>query len=256
MLSPMLHILDRYERRNLKFMPSITIYLVAYNEEFLLPFTLAFYRRRFPDAQFVILDNFSTDQTVNKAIELKCTVFQWWTNGKVDDVALMNLKNICWNEDYATIHFTEWAIVADMDELLDIWPEDLQKGNTILRSIHYEIVGDNSTPLYLINKAKRYPNSGKFICFNRYKIWEMNYGIGAHEASPIGEIKLSSKQYPLYHFKFLSVPYVMNRYKEAVPRMSKNNLKNKFSYHWLFSERKVRKHMKMLLRDSVTVNIK
>ena len=110
----------------------ITIYTIAYNEEIMLPHFIKWYRERFPNCRIVIHDNESTDDTVKIALENNCEVISFDTKNKFEDAIHMNIKNQCWKEAK-----TNWVIVCDTDELLDIKQEILlleEKQDTTINS--------------------------------------------------------------------------------------------------------------------------
>jgi glycosyltransferase involved in cell wall biosynthesis len=217
----------------------VTIYLIAYNEELLLPYTIRFYKQRFPGCEIVIYDNFSTDNTREIAREHDCKVLNFYTNDRMSDQALLNIKNSCWKNAA-----TDWVIVCDVDEWLDIHPAYLLSTNaTIIRTWFtnminmkddWDIAGMDHGVIY-----KDFP--GKWICFNKARIEEMNYDYGAHEAHPIGDIVFSGEEFLLLHYKYINLRYVLQRYREFGKRLSRHNLKLRLGYQYRWSPRKIKK---------------
>ena len=216
----------------------ITVFLIAWNEELLLPYTVKHYRHRFPGCDIVVYDNFSTDNTRRLARELDCRVLDFYTGDKLDDQAYLTIKNNCWKSAS-----TDWVIVCDVDEWLDIYPEHLRSTSaSIIRTWFtnmvnvkddYDIEGIDHGVVY-----KDFP--GKWICFNRRRIQEMNYDFGAHAAHPIGEVVFSDHIFLLLHYKYLNMEYVVQRYKLFGGRLSKGNLKKRLGYHYRLPAYKVR----------------
>ena len=58
----------------------VTVFLFCYNEELLLPHSINHYRKTFPDVEFYIDDNESTDNSIKIAQELGCNVISFNTN--------------------------------------------------------------------------------------------------------------------------------------------------------------------------------
>lgn len=225
----------------------ITIYIVCFNEVIILPHTVRFYRKRFRDCKIVVVDNFSTDRTAQLAKELGCSVMQFYTDNQMSDQALILVKNNCWkNAD------TNFVIVIDADEWLDIWPEDLEEGNTIIRCEYINMVNmKDDMDIWHMSYGVRYAHRpGKFLCFNKMFIKEMNYGWGCHTAVPVGQIVFSEKVYPCYHYKYFNVDYLISRYKLFSERMSDHNKKYKLSFHYLWSARKIRKEFNTLRKQA------
>src|SRR5579885_430121 len=118
---------------------TISVFVMAYKEEIILPHMIKHYRDRFPSCKITVFDNQSTDKTAEIARANNCEVIEYNTNNQVDDGKLRNLKNNCWKS--AT---TDWCCVIDADEFLDINEEQLAKedaaGTTIIRSEAYNMV--------------------------------------------------------------------------------------------------------------------
>lgn len=204
----------------------ITIYTMAYNENLLLPHMISHYRERFPNCRIVIYDNESTDDTAKIAKDLGCEVIPYYTNHQIDDDKLRNLKNNCWKSAV-----TDWILVCDVDEWLDINQYDLNKeeknGITIIRSEAYNMV--NMEDNYDISNIKygwRNTAYDKNYLFNKKYIKEINYCHGAHHCSPIGLVNFSAKAYMLYHYHYININLSIEKHKLTMSRMSEKNIKN------------------------------
>src|SRR3989338_8384979 len=117
----------------------ITVYTLAYNEELLIQFMIDHYRTRFPGCRIVVNDNMSTDNTVKIARANGCQVIPYDTNNQIQDRRYMEIKNNCWKDAK-----TDWVLICDMDELLEINANQLKteekSGTTIVRSTFYTMV--------------------------------------------------------------------------------------------------------------------
>ncbi len=222
----------------------ITVYIMTYNEEIMIDFTINHYRKRFPNCNIVLCDNFSTDKTREIANKYGSKIQDFNTNDKIDDYKYLELKNNCWKTAD-----TNWVLVCDADELLDITYKQLQSedlnGTTIIRSEGYNMVNmeDNLDLLSIKNgvKAEQY---NKSLLFNRSKLKEINYTIGCHNAIPLGKVIYSKNIYPLYHYKFLNTDYQIARYSMYASRLSDNNKKFGMGFHYLDNEELIRIHYK------------
>jgi glycosyltransferase involved in cell wall biosynthesis len=218
----------------------ITIYLMCFNEEVLIPHTVKYYRKRFPGAEIVIIDNQSTDRSTELAKDLGCTVHTLDTSNEFDEFRLTSARNTVWKTAK-----TDWVLICDMDEYLVASTKDLvaekRRGTTILKTKAFEMVGEsqkeNISNIQLTRVAKgfRLSSYDKSICFRRDKITDIHFDLGSHTASPQGEVKYSEKEYLLYHFKFIGLPYrnkqrsyVNRRKSKAMLNANKSGLPREF----------------------------
>jgi glycosyltransferase involved in cell wall biosynthesis len=214
----------------------ISVFTISFNEEVMLPFLIKWYRGRFPGCKITIWDNESTDDTVRIAKAMGAEVGIYKTGGRLSDRTFRDIKNTCYqNAD------TDWVVVCDVDELIDVTEDELRaeelKGTTILDCSCWNVVNKEGVKsIAEMNYGLAYPGlTAKRICFNKSKVKAINFDIGAHIAYPEGEIVFSHFLYNLYHYKWLGFRYVVNRYKLFASRLSEENLKNKWSYHYKFS---------------------
>lgn len=211
----------------------ITIYSMCFNEEAILGFMIAHYRQRFPDCAIVIYDNESTDGTRDVALAHGCTVESYSTDGKVDDARLRSLKNNCWKGAK-----TDWVLVCDADELLDIDEAALRRedarGTTLIKSRGFNMVNlKDDYDLDAITHGFEAPLYGKDYLFKRTAIREINYVAGAHEASPVGDVKPSATRYTAYHFRHINPELSLKKQQYTKARLSEVNLRNGWSYHYM-----------------------
>lgn len=206
--------------------PLVTVFLMCFNEERIIDFTVGYYKRQFPQCKITICDNESTDRSVEIAKNLGCDIYSYNTDGVFSETKLTEIRNNIWK----THAHTPWVIVCDMDEILtanqnDIIAEDA-KGTTILKTKGYEIYGDSTKDdlsnikgvLDSITKGEHSPGYSKKICFNKMKIQEINFAGGSHTAEPKGDVKYSEKVYLLYHYKKLGFEYYKFTHSRSFPR--------------------------------------
>lgn len=200
----------------------LTIFIVCYNEEIMLPKTIKHYRDRFPNARIIICDNYSTDQSISIATNLGCQIIKWETTLDNFEFKLTELKNNIWKSA------SGWIIICDMDEWLDITEEQLKQeeisGTTILTIRGYDIIGNSESPilddidLETLNKAVPNHYENKQLCFNTKFIKETNYLHGCHHSNPVGQVKMSQTVYILKHMDWLGLPYKINKMKVRYER--------------------------------------
>jgi len=205
----------------------VTVYTVAWNEERILQKMIDFYRSRFAGCTIVVYDNDSTDNTKLIAYNNGCVVKRLETNDKFSDIYLIAVKNNAWK--YAA---TDWVIVCDVDEWFDILPSDLMGDDTVLRFEPYTMTSETH--------GVKEPCIGKCGVFNKRFITDIDYAIGAHVANPKGVVKFSKNTYRMYHYKMFSLPYILQRYKQCAERLCQQNLENKWSYHYKFSQWRIK----------------
>jgi hypothetical protein len=226
----------------------ITIHQICYNEIQILEFAYNFYKSRFPNAKFVLHDNESTDGSAELAKKLGYDVRSFSTNNTFDDSTHHSIKNDCWGEDS-----TDWVLVADMDELIDIKESDLlleaQSGTSIILTYGFQMVNLNKeVDLRTINSGFRDNDLyDKSLIFNKNDIVKMNWDMGAHRCHPQRpnyddgkDVKFSESRYNLLHYKFLSENYIIKRYKEFKERLSNENIINGWGIHYYPEEEQLK----------------
>ena len=204
----------------------VTIFILCYNEMVLIPHTIQHYRRYLPNAEIVILDNESTDNSAEIAKSLGCKIISWKSpsHDGIDDHYYIQLKNNVWKSVESG-----WILVCDMDEWLCVSEEqlqnELQNGTSILKVIGLNMIGDSQNKMLSdiepqdIHRYIYHPYENKSICFLKDKIDEMNYSIGAHCCNPEGDVNHSSRTYINKHMEFLGEPFYINKYVERAARV-------------------------------------
>lgn len=220
--------------------PMITIFILCFNEERIIEFTIKAYRNLFPNCKIVIYDNESTDNSVKKAKALDCEVRSFSSGNILDELLLTKMRNSVWKN--AT---TPWVIICDMDEIITANQNDLveedKKGTTILKTSGYEMYGksgkDDLSNIKINSLINAHKSGGysKTICFRQDRIQEINFSAGAHTSQPVAKpgfnIKFSKREYPLYHYKKLGSAYYSYTQHRATPR-SINMKKKGMSTHY------------------------
>ncbi len=216
---------------------NISIFVICYNEEIILQKFIEHYRTRFPNCEITIYDNMSTDNSRQIAIKNDCKVLEYDSNNEIRDDLYLEIKNNCWKQAK-----TDWVLICDTDEFLDINQEQLEKEDcSIILSKGYNMVNLEDDLIFDNIKfgirAKQYD---KYYLFNKSKIKEINYEAGCHSANPKGEIKFSKNVYNLFHYTMLSEQYLVDRYKRNFERLSKENKKYGWGIQYSDSEQTIR----------------
>jgi hypothetical protein len=202
---------------------NIYVYLLCFNECPLLTHTIHHYKKYLPSCKITIYDNESTDNSVELAKNLGCSVISWSSGNIHDENIQIKLRNTIWKQ-----HTSGWIIMADMDEYLCVTEQDLrieqQIETTILKTKGYEMIGESKTidisdiDLQQIKKCWYNHFINKNVCFLREAIIDMNYGPGSHNCNPSGKIKYSSNTYKIKHMNYLGLPFVINKLTERYKR--------------------------------------
>jgi hypothetical protein len=232
----------------------ITIHQICFNEIVILEFAFNFYKSRFPNAKFVLHDNGSTDGSVELAQKLGYEIIPFDTGNQMDDATMMNLKNNCWRDDT-----TDWVLVADMDELIDInetkllWQKSL--GANIITTYGYNMV-NTTNELKLENITSGFRDDtlyDKSLIFNKKFVHNIDWAVGSHTCTPNGEnIFFSTDRFTLLHYKYLGEDYIVDRYKCFRDRLCENNRRNNWSYHYQIEEQELRNFFKYAQNRELT----
>ena len=205
--------------------PFITIHTVTYNEEVLMEFFVKHYQKKFPNCIIKVWDNYSTDNTVEIAKSLGCEIFYYDSGGYFDERFKNTVQNTCWKDAS-----TNWVIVCDCDELLDIDQNELElidkAGANIVKFEGFTLVNRNpEIDLPGMKMGFRDTAYDKPYLFKKSEISEMNFCLGCHVGNPtlkghIKQLLRTGNTYKAFHYKYLSLEYSINRRKLWAARLS------------------------------------
>lgn len=208
---------------------SITVYLLSYNEKFLLPQINKWWRDRFNKVNFVLYDNDSNDGTPKMATELGWKVFTFKTEG-MSDYVQMDIKNKCWKNCE-----TKWAWISDFDEVPLFTQKELDKLDpkySAVRMNGYEFI-DTAYTIEEAQYAIQTDGYSKMTLVQPSKLIETNYGAGAHKCNPVfKEGELGEKILDLGHMKWFNPSHALNRAFLLGARQSEDNKKRNWSFHF------------------------
>lgn len=225
------------------------LFTIAYNEEYLLPRMIDFYRERIPDIIINVYDNGSTDRTREIVLEKGCNLHYWDTGGEVRDDLLMEFKNNVWKGSKAN-----WIIVVDVDEWVDLDGPFMDKQWNTTRCLYWKCKGYN---MVSDTMGRRFPMEDK-ICVFSSRMTDINYGPGAHSAIPQGP-NVQGPQFEgewpkLYHMKYtMPIEMVIARYKDNAARLSAFNRQHGLGFHYTFDEETIRKEYAETLLEAEEV---
>lgn len=237
----------------------IDAHLLCYNEKDIMPFVIKHYAS-FCD-RVIIHDNHSTDGSAELARSMGCEVIPFGDKF-FNDQHNMDEKNDCWKGLDA-----DWVIVSDMDEILfsnagnpiasilATLEMHKNRGTTILHTIGWQIMSEEmpKESLLEISNGYEFSNYAKSIIFNPKALTEINYGPGAHDCSPEGNVVWShGPALHVLHYKHIGgVERTIKRYKEYMKRMSKVNLQRGWGIHYKQNEKQLRREWAERMSKSV-----
>jgi glycosyltransferase involved in cell wall biosynthesis len=231
----------------------ITIYTICFNESLMLPYFIQHYRNNFPDCKIIVYDNGSTDNTAQIAIDAGCEVREHDTNGKLSDKDYLKIKNNCWKT--AT---TDWVLVADCDELLQITEKELtalaRRDGTIVDAEGWNMVNKaDDLHIAAIDHAVRAKSYDKAYLFNRKHIKEINYGMGCHSCVPHGYINYGNRKFKCFHYKYINLDYMINRHRIFAERLSEENKAKGSGGHYLYTPAEIRTEFFTARHNSIKI---
>lgn len=217
----------------------ITIYSIVYNEEIILKHFIDHYRSRFSNCRIVLYDNISSDNTRIIAKENNCEVYDFETNGQINEFEYLKIKNNCWKSAN-----TDWVLVCDADEFLDINKKQLvreaSRGTSIIKPLGYNMVNMNDDlNIDRMEYGVRSEPYDKCVLFNKKLLNEINYAVGCHTCAPTGKVRFNKESYNLYHYKYINKDYLVQRYNIFSARLSQVNLKYGMGYQYNFGKEKI-----------------
>jgi len=249
----------------------IEAYILCWNEEKILPFTLEHYSS-FCD-RILLLDNHSTDRSLEIAEQFpKVQVIQW--NARegeniYDERSNVVMKNWAYEQHGVG---ADWVCVVDCDELVyhpnirEKLEEYMYAGITLPRTAGYEMISDAfpvlGTPLteqitsgiFDQGMCKRLvfdPRIGlKYACGSHYSSSEVAFATVDGEGEPppyhstLTPKESEDVEIKVLHYKDLSAPYKIERLKMLSARMSEWCLETETSGHWLQTEEQILSYFK------------
>lgn len=238
-----------------KYKTDVNIFLLCYNEEILISETINHYKYCLPNCKITILDNHSTDKSVDIARKNGCTIISWGETEEIDDYKYTELKNNIWKNIN-----NGWIIVCDMDEWLCVTTDQLEKEKenktTFLGTYGYHMVSNSKCPL-LSDINLHSINEGVYwrfkpMCFLRPEIKETNFNIGISSHNIKGQLKKSSKKYFFKHMGgYMGYEFYKNK---TINRHLRRKSKTPAN-HYTNNIKKIKKNYSEMFKKKVTINV-
>lgn len=237
----------------------IACYTIAYNEELVLPHFIEHYKQ-FCD-KIVIYDNMSTDKTKEIALDNGCEVIQWDApGGGLNDMAHIEIKSNCYKADRNNY---DWVIAVDTDEFIthkkgdEFFVECLENYTTsgikLPKVKGYDMFSwnhDLSQPFSEIKEGVPSEGYSKSCIFN--PSLDMSWGAGCHHCFLPNDS--DDEQLILKHYKCINYDYVIERSRVLYNRLSEENKRRGFGFHYGFDAKKWHDHFKDLEKEKVILN--
>lgn len=224
--------------------PNIHIFIFCYNEQVLLPHTIAHYKSHLPSSKITIFDNESTDDSIKIAKKLGCEVVSFSTKNGHDEFKLTDFRNNYWKKVPKG-----WILMVDIDEWLCVTEKDLKReskrGTSILKVKGLNMIGQSKKAdcsdidLHSLNRYVEEPMEDKHLCFLREKIQEMNYTLGAHQSNPVGDVVYSESIYYNKHMALLGVPFLTAKFLARYRRVKHMRETYNISTHYTNEIKKI-----------------
>jgi len=220
--------------------PTIGIHIITYNEEIMLPVTIKHYKKMFGDnCFFFIHDNISTDNTIEIAKSLGCTVVSFETNGLSDSAYVKIKSEVHLNTKY------DWCLCVDCDEHCYITTDDLieleNKEVNIVEFEGWDIFANADNPEdikeFIGFKTGGYnkPALLKTGEFKEFKVVAGAHGIASLIPNEGKQILWSKQEFKLIHMKHWNLEFIIQRQREFGKRLSIENQRMGWGIQYTFS---------------------
>jgi len=209
-------------------------YIIAFNEEIILPWVLDYHSRFFD--QIFVYDNMSYDNSdiIYKKYP-KVTVIKFDSKNKFNNQIITKIKNSAYQQSRG---IADWVVVSDCDELLyhenllDKLQEYMEQQVTLPLIDGRGLVSE-TTPIYdgtklltdIVKIGTSYTISDycKSIVFNPHL--KIRYTLGAHTHTCKGAKISNDRELKLLHYRIYDKEYITNRFKLLSTRIIQEEIK-------------------------------
>lgn len=164
----------------------LEVFTTSYNEPDTVKRFIEWYRGHVPSCKINVFDNESSDGGATKELCEKMGVrfMTFSTNGKMDESALIMLRNYSWKDSCA-----DFVIVCDSDELVDVTEQyliDCNNGDkwNLCKCHGVELFGHEDEDAGIFYGSDS-PGYNKSVLFHRQSVEHMNFAPGSHSCNPV-----------------------------------------------------------------------
>ena len=217
--------------------PLLEIFVCTWNEEKILPDFIKWYRSRISNCLITIIDNCSTDKTVEIALDNECKVISFNTNNQMDEKTLMDIRNNCWKDSEA-----KWILIVDADELVDVTLDLLIpiRIGSVFKCKGFEMFGNEEDTIETLTQGCESAGYCKPVLFKREVVKEINLTPGSHSCNPIPnkycEITIIESKPNFYHTKWRSWANGIERARLLAERRSDHSKQMGWNFHYELDE--------------------
>ena len=234
----------------------IHAYILCYNEEMILPFTLDYYSKYCE--KIILLDNESTDRSREIAAKYpKVSVVSWSSNNQINDFAYVQLKSNIYKNSRG---IADWVIVCDCDEILYDIPRLkvlLDENIKLPRVEGFHMVSetfpvhDDTCITQKIKTGNRETIMDKQIVFSPDV--NITFELGAHKNICSDKVDTIYPAFKLLHYKFLSSEYLINKNKMYMKRVPEQFKAVGIASHYFIPEQNIIDEVKNRLNQAIVV---
>jgi len=226
---------------------TIHLYTFGWNEMRIIGFFIRHYEPWVD--KLIFFDDGSTDGTLELLAAKKNVEIRPFTYAFPDSFSLsvQAWRNSCWKESRGE---ADWVIVTDVDEHLHhpALPSYLARCKdecvSYIPALGFDMVTE-SFPHREEHLATSHTIGAPSAVYSKLRIFdpvaieEVDYGFGAHSASPRGRLVLPAQdELLLLHYKHLGTNYVPSRHVALGARLRKQDLKYNWGAHYLFDDQR------------------
>ena len=221
----------------------VHVHVCTHNEEPMIRHFINHYQQFTKNENIFVHDQHSTDNTVEIAKSLGCTV-NTWGGDSIDDDDLLNQKH----QSYYSSTNCDFVIIVDCDEfvmhsnLLDNLNRCKRNGIKVPRMTGHNMFYENfdyindDISFVKYGEGNNAANAKSCIIKSNEII---QYAIGCHQLySPIQEYYEDDEIIKFCHMKWLNFDYIVNRQHYFYSRLSKKNKEMQWGIHYTWDTQK------------------